>query len=420
MRTRIQQAASDRADSVHRLGTKAYSLREHASEREKFDIESMYYSDVTGDLQSTIRVFREWLASYPHDNTALGNLANTYSDLGDYEQAADLARQALELSPNDVDGYDNLAAFLMMLGHFAESRKIIQQAFDRNLDDALLHYLLYNLAFLSGDERGMAQQVAWSEGTPEALPVLLLLQSSKEAYNGHVKNARELNRRAVASLERSSRKERATLERMSAALREVALGNLAEARHDVISTLGQPSVGQGPEEDRALIFAWLGEIARAESLVEDLAKQSPTGTIMQSVTLPTIRAEIELSKKNPERSIELLRAAAPYELTWGTFTAVYEVCIYPAYVRGEAYLAAKQGIPAAAEFQKILDHRGLVRSCETGALAHLGLARAYVLEGDTARARAAYQDFLTLWKDPDPDPDIPILKEAKAEYAKLQ
>jgi serine/threonine protein kinase/tetratricopeptide (TPR) repeat protein len=400
------------------LFTKAYSLREHASEREKFDIESMYQSDVRGDLENTIRVFREWLASYPRDETALGNLAYTYAALRNYEQGADLSREALQQNPNDVIAYANVAAYQMLLGQFPESRKTIQEAFDHKLDATLLHYVLYTLGFLTGDERPMADQVTWSERTPDPPPVLLLLQSSKEAYYGRLKSARELNRRAVESLERSGRKERAALERMSEALREGALGNLTEVRQGIISPLNQSTVGQEAEENRALILAWLGEAARAESLLDELNKQSPEGTIMQSVVLPTVRAEMELSNKKPERSIELLRAAAPYELTVYAFSAAYEGCVYVVYIRGQAYLALKEGAAAEREFQKIIGHPGIVRACETAPLARLGLGRAYAMQGDTEKARAKYQDFLALWKDA--DSDIPILKEAKAEYAKLQ
>jgi hypothetical protein len=278
-----------------------------------------------------------------------------------------------------------------------------------------LHYFLYRLAFLSSDERGMAEQVTWSEGRPEGAPELLLLQSSREAYYGRLRRARELNLRAVESFERSARKERAAWERMNAALREVALGNLEEGQQEAVSGLAQPTAGQEAKPDAALIFAWLGDTARAESLALDLSKHNPEGTIVQSVILPTVRAEMELSKKNPEHGIDLLRPVAPYELTWAAFTVD---CLYPVYVRAQAYLAAKQGAAAELEFQKIVAHRGIVKTCETAPLARLGLARAYVVQGDTAKAKAAYQDFLTLWKDA--DTDIPILKEAKAEYAKLQ
>jgi serine/threonine protein kinase/tetratricopeptide (TPR) repeat protein len=405
-------------DGAREYLSKAYALRERTSEREKFDIESMYYLDGTHDLESALRVYQEWLISYPRDAVALGNLAGTYFDLGRYEQAVSFAREASQQSPDDGGGYLNLAAFQMLLDQFSESQKTIQAAADRKLDSEHLHYLHYTLAFLTGDEKGMSEQVAWSEGRPDAVPVLLLQESSKEAYYGHFQRSRDLNRRAVDSLERIGRKERAARERMIVVIREAIVGNPEKARQAAILALGQPAAGQDAKTYAALTFAWLGDTSRAESLAAELGKEMPKGTIMQSVILPTVRAETELSKKNPERSIELLRAAAPYELSLSSFRADYEGCLYAIYVRGQAHLGARQGAAAEAEFQKILTHRGIVRTCVTAPLARLGLARAYVIEGDTAKAKAAYQDFLTLWKDA--DPEIPILKEAKAEYAKLQ
>ena len=400
---------SGQGDRANEMFRKAYALREHTSERERFDIESMYYQRVTGNLEDTTRVFREWLASYPRDEVALGNLAIVYSQKGQYEQAVELFRESLEQNPNDVIGYVNLGWALIASNRFSESRKTIQDAFDHKLDAEQLHYHLYSLAFLAGDERGMAEQVAWSEGKPESIPHFLSRESSAESYSGHLRKARELNQRAVESAD----KETGAYWRVKGALRETAFGNLAEARKTALTALRQPTLDRDTEGVAALGLAWAGDSEHAESLLNNLAERFPQDTLVQSVVLPTVHAQNELSRKNPERSIELLRAAAPYELTAASLGG----CIYPAYVRGEAYLAAKQAAAAAAEFQKILDHRGLVGECETGALAHLGTARAYALQGDTVKARAAYQDFLTLWKDA--DPDIPIYKAAKAEYAKL-
>ena len=398
--------------------TKAYALREHASERERFDIESGYCSFVTGNLEDAVRVFKEWLTSYPGDETALGNLGLAYGSLGDYDEAASVTIESLQRSPNDSIGYLNAAAYQMALDRVPEARKTIQQALDRKLDSVILHAILYSLAFLSNDEPTMTAQVTWSQGKSETVPILLAMQSSKEGYFGRGKKARELNRLAVESLERLGRKERALNERMTAVLRDVAFGDVAEPRKAAISVLSQPIVGNYAKQEGALLFAWLGDASRAESLVDSLAKNSPEDTIIQSVVLPTVRAEVELFKKNPKQSIELLRVATPYELTWDAFGgASYEGCLYPIYIRGQAYLALKDGAAAGAEFEKILNHPGIVRTCETGALARLGLARAYVLQSNTSKAKAAYQDFLALWKDA--DPGIPVLQQAKGEYANL-
>jgi eukaryotic-like serine/threonine-protein kinase len=394
--------------------TKAYSLREHVSEREKFDIESLYYEVVVGDLEKTISVFREWLAGYPRDPAALGNLGSIYGDEGQHEQALELTRESIKQNPNDVTEYNNLAWSLITLNRFEEARAAIQNAWDRKLDDENLHYFLYSLAFFSGDKKKMVEQVAWSEEKPEILPDFLALESSLEGYSGHLRKSRELNELAVESATSAGDKETATEWNMGAALREAAYGNRTEARHIALATLSQPVTSRATEAMGALVLAWTGDTARAESLVDSLAKRSPRDTLMRTIVLPTVRAQIELSRKNPERSIELLRTAAPYELTDVSLNG----CIYPAYFRGEAYLEMNQGAAAAAEFHKILDHKGLVSACPTGTLAHLGLARAYSSQGDTVKARVNYQEFLTLWKDA--DLDIPILTAAETEYSKLQ
>jgi tetratricopeptide (TPR) repeat protein len=407
-------AGTGQEDRSAELFAKAYSLRDHASEREKFDIESMYQAYVTGDLENATRVFREWLGSYPRDHTALGNLSNIYGCKGQYEQAVELSREAMQLSPNDVVGYFNLSWDLTALNKFQESRRTVQDAFDRKLDGEVLHSNLYYLSFLSGDTRGMAEQKAWFEGKPEVISDFLSLESSAEAHSGHLRKSRELNRWAVDSAERAGRMENSSSFLMDGALREASYGNLAEARPAATLALSQAPLGQNAGAKRALALALIGDTTQAQSIMQGLTRRFPQNTLVQSVVLPTVQAQIELVRKNPGRSIELLRTAGPYELTNASLMG----CMYPAYVRGVAYLDAKQAAAAAAEFQKILDHKGLAGACETDALAHLGLARAYAMQGDTAKAKAAYQDLLTLWKDA--DPDIPILIAAKSEYAKLK
>jgi tetratricopeptide (TPR) repeat protein len=399
------------------LFTKAYSLREHASEIEKFDIESMYYLFVTGDLENTTRVFREWLGSYPSSSTALGNLALTYGMTGQYQQAVDLNRESLQRQPDDVIAYAGLARTLISLNRFAEARATIQDALDRKLDSDNLHSELYQLAFLAADDRGMAEQVAWSNTRGDAMQRLLPLEASTEAYSGHLQKARELSRQAVDSSQHAGRNEAATSELMRTALREASFGNLQEARKRATS-VAPSELGADGEAYAALALASIGDVSHAESLLHTLDKQFPKGTLVQSVVLPTVQARIEISRNNAGKSIQSLQPATLYELAGDRAQCALGGCLYPAYVRGEAYLASKNGAAAALEFQKILDHRGIVKSCETGALAHLGLAQAYELQDDIPKAKAAYQDFLTLWNDA--DPDIPILKQAKAEYAKLQ
>jgi tetratricopeptide (TPR) repeat protein len=287
-------------------------LRDHASEEEKFDIDSMYYDAVTGDLENEARVFREWLASEPQNSAALSNLGNVYGSEGRHEQAVQLARQSKELSPNDVIGYVNLSAELIATNQLGESKKIIQDAFSRKLDSEDLHLALYTIAFLEGNERAMEEQEAWSEGKPESMPYVLSLESSTEVHSGHLRKARQLNLRAIYSAERAGNKEIAASWAMAGALREASLGNVSEARQAAIVAADQSTTkGRDTEAMRTLTFAIAGDVVHAESLQETLARRFPQDTLVQTVVLPTVKAQIELVRKNPERSIEVLRSTVP-------------------------------------------------------------------------------------------------------------
>ncbi|MGB7439016.1 MAG: hypothetical protein WBR26_25705 [Candidatus Acidiferrum sp.] len=287
----------------------------------------------------------------------------------------------------------------------------------RKLEDYLLHNALYALAFLGADSAAMAEQQQWYTGNPEYENYGLSLASDTEAYGGHFGKARELTKRAVDSAIRTDNREIGAIWQANAALEQAAYGNAREARQSAAEALKLAPASQGVEVEVVLAFAMAGDTARARSLAQDLEKRFPLDTQMQSLWLPTIQAQLELDRKNPVPALNALQAASPIEL--GQISFVNNIsCLYHVYVRGEAYLAAGQGGPAAAEFQKLLDHSGIVWNCWTGALAHLGLARSYAIQGDTAKAKAAYQDFLTLWKDA--DPDIPIFIAAKTEYAKMK
>jgi eukaryotic-like serine/threonine-protein kinase len=255
----------------------------------------------------------------------------------------------------------------------------------------------------------MSQQVAWAAGRPGTEDVFLGLEADTAAYSGRLGRARDLFRQAVVLAKRDEEPEVAAGYEADCALREALFGNPAEARDRAADALDL-SNGEGVQFLAALALSFASGAERVETLATDLGNRFPEHTIVQSYYLPTVRAQVALSRDDPSRAIEILQAAAPYELSGSG-------ALYPVYVRGEAYLAARRGIEAAAEFQKILDHRGIVANAPVGALAHLGLGRAYTLSGDKTKAKAAYQDFLTLWKDA--DPDIPTLKQAKAEYAKL-
>ncbi|HEX7424373.1 MAG TPA: tetratricopeptide repeat protein [Terriglobales bacterium] len=407
--------------------TKAFQLREHASEREKLKITADYYRVVTGELDKAAQTYQEEIESYPRESPAYGNLGIVYASQGQYEKAAEITRRAMRLAPDRGGFYDNLANYAVALQRFDEARQIIHEAQARKLDDFAMHNTSYALAFLGTDSAAMAEQQQWFAGKPDFENWGLALASDTEAYAGHVGKARELTKRAVDSAIRADSKESGAIWQAIAAQREAAYGNATEARQTAAEAFKLAPASQGVASEAALAFAMAGDTARAESLAQDLGKRFPLGTQMQSLWLPAIQAQLALDRKNPALALNALQAASPFEL--GLIPFVNNIsCLYHVYVRGEAYLAAGQGSAAAAEFQKILDHSGIVWNCWTGALAHLGLARANALESRTSqgadadaarvRALAAYKDFLALWKDA--DPDVPILKEAKAEYAKLQ
>ncbi len=276
---------------------------------------------------------------------------------------------------------------------------------------------LYQIAFLQNDSAGMAQQVSSSAGTPGVEATLLANEADTAAYSGRLRTAREVSRQAVDSAERAGDKEAAATYSALSALREALFGNADEARRRATLAMKHPA-GHDLQYASALAWAYAGDDERAQKLTDDLGQRFPEATIVQFNYLPTLRAKLALSKGNASEALETLRAALPYELGRTTYSSYGWTAMYPVYVRGEAYLAAHQGSEAAAEFQKILDHRGIVLNEPIGALAHLQIGRAYAMQGDTAKAKAAYQDFLTLWKDA--DPDIPILIAAKSEYAKLK
>jgi hypothetical protein len=331
----------------------------------------------------------------------------------------------VRLAPDDPINYTNLTNFALALQRFDEARQSIHEVQARKGDNYVLRNAIYALAFLGADSAAMAEQQKWYAGKPEENEGLALA-SDTEAYAGHVGKARELTKRAVDSAIRADSKENGAIWQANAALLQAAYGNTAEARQSAAEALKLVPASQGVEVEAALALAMAGDTTRAESLSQDLGKRFPLDTQMQSLWLPAIQAQLALDKRNPTAALNELQAATPIELGQIQFVANIS-CLYPVYVRGEAYLAAGQGSAAAAEFQKIIDHSGIVWNCWTGALAHLGVARANALESRTAqgadadaarvRALAAYNDFLTLWKDA--DPDIPILIAAKSEYAKL-
>jgi len=398
--------------AVENIG-KAYDLHGRVSEREKFYIESHYYQFVVSDLEKARRAYELWAQTYPRDWVPPSNLTYIYGALGQHDKALAQAREAFRL--NEASGTSNLVNSCLILNRLEEARDRAEEAQAKNFDSPPLHFMLYQLAFLQNDAAGMTHQVAWAASKPGWEDVLLASEADTAAYSGRLGKAREFSRQAVAAAERAEEKETAAGYEDEAALREALFGNAAEARQRAVTALAL-SAGRDVQYGAALALALAGDATRTQALADDLGKRFSNDTIVHFNYLPTIHARLALSHNDSSKATKTLQSAAPYELGIpgaGTFTTA----LYPVYVRAEAYLAGHQGSEAASEFQKILDHTGIVVNAPIGVLAHLGLARAYVLQGDTARASAAYQDFLTLWKDA--DPHVPILIAAKAEYAKL-
>jgi eukaryotic-like serine/threonine-protein kinase len=407
--------------------TKAFELRDHASEREKLTITADYYTNVTGELDKAAQTYQQVIALYPRGSTPYGNLAIVYAALGQYDKAVAITKQGQAIDPDRVTWKENLVNFALAQQRFDEARKMIHDEQPKHPDDLVFHNGLYALAFLGGDAAGMVEQQKWFSGKPEYENFGLALAADTEAYGGHLRKARELTKAAVAAAVRADSKEGAAIWQAIAAQREVAFGNRAQALNGAAIALKLAPTSQGVESEAALAFAMAGDTTHAEAMADDLAKGFPLDTQVQSQWLPAIRGQLAVNRKDSAAALNLLQAAIPGEFGGIPFI-LNGSCLYPVYVRGEAYLAAGEGKAAAAEFQKILDHSGLVWNCWTGTMARLGVARANVVEfktahgadADAARVRAlrAYQDFLGVWKDA--DADVPVLKLARGELEKLR
>jgi tetratricopeptide (TPR) repeat protein len=362
-------------------------------------------------MEATRKTYELWAQTYPRDDIPPGNVASIYQALGDYDKALAANQESLRLSPESGLWYSNLVAGYVCVNRLDEARATAQEAQAHNLDNPANHLQLYAIDFLQHDAAGMERESAAMMGKPGFEDVMLDTESDTAAYAGKFAKARELTRRASESAQRADEKEAAAGDVAEAAWREALVGNMNLAKQQAQAALAL-STGRDVEAISAFAFALAGDAAQASRLAAELAKRFPEDTIVQSNYLPTIRAAAALQGGSASKAIEALAPVAPYEL------GSVGQALYPVYLRGEVDLAGHQGSAAAAEFQKILDHSGVIQNGTIGALAHLGLGRAYALSGDTAKAQAAYQDFLALWKDA--DPDIPILVAAKSEYAKLK
>jgi len=395
---------------------KAYELRDRVSEHEKFSIAAFYYTFVTGELEKANETYMLWAQTYPRSPGPHHNLSVNYGYLGQYDKAVAETLESLRLDPGSSDSYGDLVQYYVFLNRLDDARATYQQAMARRLDSASLHFNMYCVAFLQGDAAEMQRQMVWAIGKRGIEDILLSYQSDSEAFSGHLGKAREFSRRAVESARGADEKESAAEWQMNAALREAEFGNATRAREETASAMALV-LTRDVQILAGLAKARSRGSGGAQGMADELEKQNPLNTVINGYWLPTMRAAVEINRNDPSKAIELLQTAASTELGNPLPQVNGGVFFYPIYVRAQAYLLLHRGSEAAAEFQKFLAHRGVVGNCPLGALARLGLARAYALQGDTPKAKAAYQDFLTLWKDA--DPDVPILIAAKAEYAKL-
>jgi serine/threonine protein kinase/predicted Zn-dependent protease len=407
------------SDVAAEYSRKAYELRDRTSEAEMYLITASFYIAVTGDMEKAEQNCELWLQTYPRSDIARTFLSGIiYPPLGKYEKAVEEGKEAVRLNPDFPVAYDVLMASEFALNRLDESRSTYRQATQRKLDSgSFLHVAPYQLAFLQNDLAEMAKQVAWSAGKPGIGDELLSLEADTAAYFGRLREARKFSIQAIDSAEQEKEKEAAATYSVLSGLREALFGNAVEARRDANLAM-KLSAGRDVQYGAALALSYAGEDTRTKTLIDSLSKRFPDDTLVHFNYLPTLRAKSVLNRGNASEALESLRATKPYELGMTTSTSFGWTAMYPAYVYGEAYLAAHRASEAAAEFQKILDHSGIVVNEPIGALAHLQVGRAYAMQGDTAKAKAAYQDFLALWKDA--DTDIPILKDAKREYAKLR
>ena len=396
---------------------KAYALRERASENEKFFSSAYYEGRTTGNQEKAEQICQAWSWAYPRDVTPHAFLSGfIYTGLGKYERAVAEAQRVIEIDPDADIGYYNLAFNYMYVGRLGQAQETLRRAADRKLEMPDFVVQRYDVAFLESDDAAMARELALAQSDPEAEDWISHHEAFVLAYTGHVCEARKLSVQA-GELARQGHRERAALFETGAALREAFIGNAAAARQRASVAL-ELARGREVQYGTALALALAGNSSQAQALADDLERAFPEDTSVKFSYLPVLRGVLALNQHQPSKAIELLQGASGYELgTPRSNLQGFFGALYPVYVRGEAYLAAGQGADAVAEFQKILDHRGIVVSDIIGALAHSQIARAYVKIGDTTKAESGYRDFLTLWKDA--DPDIPILRQAKTEYAQL-
>jgi len=399
---------------------RAYALRSRVGEREKLAIEAGFYAEVLGDMDRARQISEVWVQRHPRDGPARGRASTVYNALGRYDEAANQIKAACNFDPGFGIPHYILINQYLFLNRLEEAARTAEQVKARYAESPMLCVNLYKLAFLQNDSAGRARQMAWASGKPGIEDALLAYESDTMAYSGRLRRARQLSQAATGSAQRAGKMETAARYEAEAGLRESLLGNSSEGVRKSRDALAMSSA-RDVQYAVALSLALSGVAAarpQCETLTANLADRYPKDTVVQFSYLPTLWAALALRRSESGEATEFLHTTRPIDFaTTGWHGEFVQLSLYPIYVRGQSYLAAHRSQDAAAEFQKIIDHSGIVFSEPIGALARLGMARAYSLTGDNGRSRAQYADFFALWKGA--DPDVPILRQAKAEYTKL-
>jgi len=392
----------------------AYEAGDRQTYREHLNIATLYYDLAQGDIEKAIEGYKEYIRAYPRDDVAMGNLSSEYFVIGDYADAAKYAESALKIDPDSAAWYENYSTALLALSRVDEAEKVLQEAFRRRLNDPSLHANLYAVAFARGDSAQMQRELEWAAGKPNGEDSLLAAQSDTEAYYGRLQKAREYTRRAVEAARKAELPESAAVWEVEAAMREAMFGFPDEARKHAEAALQLAPDSKDVRALAALIFARLGDDAKAQKIMDDLRALYVSNMVIQKAWLPVVQAQMKLRKKQYADAINSLEGVTPYEK--GQLTGnLSDSCMIPAFLRGEAQLGAGNAGQALAEFQKFSTDAGIVGSCWSSPLAKLGTARAKAMYGSTSQAKEAYAKFLDLWKGA--DADIPTLKQARAEEA---
>jgi len=391
--------------------TKAFALRERLTTPSRFQVETAYYGNAEGEWDKALPIAEQWVHAFPHDVIARYNLKATLESLGRPEESLVQAREAARLLPS-VWMFRGLLQSAIAAGRLDETRATYEQVKSLHFDDSEAHAFRALLAFLQNDPSAMQAEWAWAAQNPAVAGPVIFREARVQAYHGRFRESHRLTQQAVDSAKKSGNTSDATFYQNNEALREAEAGRFAESLHLLSEPRGRND-NRNTRSLASLVSARANDLTEAQKRADALEQAYPHDTLILRYSLPTIRAAIKLRQGHPAAAIELLRPATKYEMAQDLpFDN-----LYPAYIRGLAYLQMKKGSLAAPEFQKLIDHPGIVGDFVTGAIAHLQLGRAQAMTGDYAAARKSYEEFLTLWRDA--DPDLPVYKEAKAEYAAL-